>query len=83
MDEDIIKHDNAVSSWITLRASPKGVITTILMVLMDLNRARWSRQASIGAQKNTHIYFKKSYTCNGGVGALGALSFTPGPALSY
>jgi hypothetical protein len=37
MDEDIIKHDNAVSSWITLRVSPKGVITTILMVLTDLN----------------------------------------------
>ena len=37
MDQDIIKHDNAISSWITLRVGRKGVTTTILMIETDLS----------------------------------------------
>jgi hypothetical protein len=36
MDQDIIKHDNAVSSWITLCIARDGVITTVLMIETDL-----------------------------------------------
>jgi len=37
MDQDIIKHDNAISSWITLCVDSNGVTTTILMVETDLS----------------------------------------------
>lgn len=36
MDQDIVKHDNAISSWITLRVARDGVITTILRIETDL-----------------------------------------------
>ena len=36
MDQDIIKHDNAVFSWITLRVGRKGVTTRILRIETDL-----------------------------------------------
>ena len=36
MDQDIIKHDNAVFSWITLRVGRKGVTTRILTIETDL-----------------------------------------------
>ena len=37
MDRDIIKHDHAVSSWITLCISRDRVVTTVLMIETDLN----------------------------------------------
>jgi hypothetical protein len=37
MDQDIIKHDNAISSWITLCIDRNGVTTTILMIETDLS----------------------------------------------
>ena len=37
MDHDIIKHDNAISSWITLCVDRNGVTTTILMIETDLS----------------------------------------------
>ena len=37
MDQDIFKHDHAISSWITLCISRDGVTTTVLMVETDLN----------------------------------------------
>ncbi len=37
MDQDIIKHDNAMSSWITLCVDRNGVTTTILMIETDLS----------------------------------------------
>ncbi len=37
MDQDIIKHDNAISSWITLCVDRNGVTTTILMIETDLS----------------------------------------------
>ena len=37
MDQDLIKHDNAVFSWITLRVGRKGVTTRILTIETDLN----------------------------------------------
>jgi hypothetical protein len=37
MDQDIIKHDNAGFSWITLRVGRKGVTTRILSIETDLN----------------------------------------------
>jgi hypothetical protein len=37
MDQDIFKHDHAISSWITLCISRHGVSTTVLMVESDLN----------------------------------------------
>ena len=37
MDQDIIKHDNAVFSWITLRVGRKGVTTRILTIETDLS----------------------------------------------
>jgi hypothetical protein len=37
MDQDIFKHDHAISSWITLCISRYGVTTTVLMVETDLN----------------------------------------------
>ena len=36
MDQDIIKHDNAVFSWITLRVGRKGVTTRVLTIETDL-----------------------------------------------
>jgi len=37
MDQDIIRHDNAISSWITLCVDRNGVTTTILMIETDLS----------------------------------------------
>ena len=37
MDQDIFKHDHALSSWLTLCISRDGVTTTVLMVETDLN----------------------------------------------
>ena len=37
MDQDIIKHDNAVFSSITLRVGRKGVTTRILTIETDLS----------------------------------------------
>lgn len=37
MDQDIIKHDHAISSWITLCIDRDGVITTVLMIETDLS----------------------------------------------
>ena len=37
MDQDIVKHDHAISSWITLCVARDGVITTVLMVETDLS----------------------------------------------
>ena len=37
MDQDIIKHDNAISSWITLCVDRNRVTTTILMIETDLS----------------------------------------------
>ena len=37
MDQDVIKHDNAVSSWIRLRVARDGTTTTILMIETDLS----------------------------------------------
>ncbi len=37
MDQDIIKHDNAIFSWITLRVGRKGVTTRILTIETDLS----------------------------------------------
>ena len=37
MDQGIIKHDNAVFSWITLRVSSKGVTNRILTIEGNLS----------------------------------------------
>jgi hypothetical protein len=37
MDQDIFKHDHALSSWITLCISRDGVTMTVLMIETDLN----------------------------------------------
>jgi hypothetical protein len=37
MDQGIIKHDNAIFSWITLRVGHNGVITEILAIETDLS----------------------------------------------
>ncbi len=37
MDQDLIKHDNAVFSWITLRVGRKGVTTRILTIETELS----------------------------------------------
>ncbi len=37
MDQDIIRHDNAISSWITLCVDRDGATTTILMIETDLS----------------------------------------------
>ena len=37
MDQGIIKHDNAIFSWITLRVGQNGVITRILTIETDLS----------------------------------------------
>ena len=37
MDQNIIKHDNALSSWITLRVGRKGVTSTVLRIETDLS----------------------------------------------
>ncbi len=37
MDQDIIKHDNAISSWITLCVDRDGLTTTVLMIQTDLS----------------------------------------------
>jgi hypothetical protein len=37
MDKDVIKHDNALSSWITLRVARDGVTTTVLRLETDLS----------------------------------------------
>src|SRR5450631_1737775 len=36
VDQDIVKHDHAISSWITLCVARDGVITRVLMVETDL-----------------------------------------------
>jgi hypothetical protein len=37
MDQSIIKHDNAVFSWITLRVGSNGVTARILTIETDLS----------------------------------------------
>ena len=37
MDQDVIKHDHAVSAWIRLRVARDGTTTTILMIETDLS----------------------------------------------
>ena len=37
MDQDIIKHDNAISSWIGLRVARNGKTTRFLMIATDLS----------------------------------------------
>ena len=37
MDQDIIKHDNTLASWIILRVGRKGVTTRILRIETDLS----------------------------------------------
>jgi len=37
MDQNIIKHDNAIFSWITLRVGRKGVTTRILTIETDVS----------------------------------------------
>jgi predicted RNA-binding protein with EMAP domain len=37
MDQDIIKHDNAISSWITLCIDRDRATTTLLMIETDLS----------------------------------------------
>jgi len=37
MGQGIIKHDNAISSWITLCIDRDGVTTTVLMIETDLS----------------------------------------------
>lgn len=36
MDQDIFKHDHAISSWITLCIGRDGATTTVLMIETDL-----------------------------------------------
>ena len=37
MDQDLIKHDNAISSWITLRVARDAVTTTVLRIETNLS----------------------------------------------
>jgi hypothetical protein len=37
VDQDIVKHDHAISSWITLCVARDGAITTVLMIETDLS----------------------------------------------
>ena len=37
MDQDLIKHDNAISSWIMLGVARDGVTTTVLRIETDLS----------------------------------------------
>ncbi len=37
MAENIIEHDNSVASWVTLRVSHDGKVTTILTIETDLD----------------------------------------------
>jgi hypothetical protein len=37
MDQDILMHDNAISSWIGLRVARNGKTTRFLMIATDLN----------------------------------------------